>query len=129
MDVMETTGLNEIQVVDAIHPSLDDQLDRFFHELHDEPRRPVVTRAEPDAGDRSRARQRPRDAASDARPDGQVEVQPPQPIAAAQLREEPRNLTARSDQSANSGCRFLPKIHASPMLITYSRHIGPASSS
>jgi len=38
MDVMETTGLNEIHVVDAIHPSLDDQLDRFFDELHDEPR-------------------------------------------------------------------------------------------
>ena len=35
---METTEQNEIHVVDALHPSLDDELDRFFDELHDEPR-------------------------------------------------------------------------------------------
>lgn len=38
MVLMETTALHDIQVVDALHPSLDDDLDRFFHELHDEPR-------------------------------------------------------------------------------------------
>ena len=38
MVVMETTALHDIHVVDALHPSLDDQLDRFFDELHDEPR-------------------------------------------------------------------------------------------
>lgn len=37
-DVIKTTQLNEIHVVDGLHPSLDDQLDRFFDELHDEPR-------------------------------------------------------------------------------------------
>jgi GNAT superfamily N-acetyltransferase len=37
MVVMES-GLNEIQVVDAMHPSLDVELDRFFVELHDERR-------------------------------------------------------------------------------------------
>jgi GNAT superfamily N-acetyltransferase len=36
MVVMETQ--NEIHVVDAVHPSLDDELDRFFDDLHDEPR-------------------------------------------------------------------------------------------
>jgi len=35
---METTELGGITVVDALHPSLDEQLERFFHELHDEPR-------------------------------------------------------------------------------------------
>jgi GNAT superfamily N-acetyltransferase len=35
---METTDLSGILVVDALHPSLDDELDRFFDELHDEPR-------------------------------------------------------------------------------------------
>jgi len=38
MVLMDTTAPNDIQVVDALHPSLDDQLDRFFDELHDEPR-------------------------------------------------------------------------------------------
>src|SRR5688572_19860649 len=38
MVVMETTALHDIHVVDALHPSLDDELDRFFDELHDEPR-------------------------------------------------------------------------------------------
>jgi len=35
---MDTTELGGIIVVDALHPSLDDQLERFFDELHDEPR-------------------------------------------------------------------------------------------
>ena len=35
---MDKAELNEIDVVDALQPSLDDELDRFFDELHDEPR-------------------------------------------------------------------------------------------
>ena len=35
---METTELDGIQVVDALHPSLDGELERFFDDLHHEPR-------------------------------------------------------------------------------------------
>src|SRR5262245_45922324 len=35
---METTEPDNIQVVDALHPSLDDELERFFDDLRDEPR-------------------------------------------------------------------------------------------
>ena len=35
---MDTKELGGIQVVDALHPSLDDELERFFEDLHDEPR-------------------------------------------------------------------------------------------
>jgi GNAT superfamily N-acetyltransferase len=35
---METTELDGIVVVDALHPSLDEQLERFFDDLHNEPR-------------------------------------------------------------------------------------------
>jgi GNAT superfamily N-acetyltransferase len=35
---METTELDGIQVVDALNPSLDDELERFFDDLHGEPR-------------------------------------------------------------------------------------------
>jgi GNAT superfamily N-acetyltransferase len=38
MVVMKTTAQDDIHVVDALHPSLDDELDRFFDELHDERR-------------------------------------------------------------------------------------------
>ena len=38
MVVMKTTAPDDIHVIDALHPSLDDELDRFFDELRDERR-------------------------------------------------------------------------------------------